>query len=140
MQKAQQKVLLDILERTAAAYVTTFLGLLLADGFDLTDVSALKAAAVAALPAALSVIKGAIGTRFGDKGSAAWLPGGSRGRKPSKSRTPRKAAAKGPKATKTAESGKATEATETETEATKAETEATRATQATDGSTGTTGG
>ncbi|GGY03608.1 holin [Streptomyces hiroshimensis] len=68
------KVLLDILERTAAAYVTTFLGLLLADGFDLTDVSALKAAAIAALPAALSVIKGAIGTRFGDKGSAAWLP------------------------------------------------------------------
>ncbi|WKU43864.1 holin [Streptomyces sp. VNUA116] len=147
MQKAQQKVLLDILERTAAAYVTTFLGLLLADGFDLTDVSALKAAAVAALPAALSVIKGAIGTRFGDRGSAAWLPGGSRGRKPSKSRNPRKAAAKDPKATEAAESGKATRATKTETEATKAETEATkaetevtRATQATDGSTGTTGG
>ncbi|WP_058047728.1 holin [Streptomyces roseifaciens] len=68
------KVLLDILERTAAAYITTFLGLLLADGFDLTDVSALKAAAIASLPAALSVIKGAIGTRFGEKGSAAWLP------------------------------------------------------------------
>ncbi|MEU5188325.1 holin [Streptomyces klenkii] len=79
MQKAQ-KVLLDILERTAAAYVTTFLGLLLADGFDLTDVSALKAAAIAALPAALSVIKGAIGSRFGDKGSAAWLPDGRRSR------------------------------------------------------------
>ncbi|MEH6375778.1 holin [Streptomyces sp. KLMMK] len=68
------KVLLDILERTAAAYITTFLGLLLADGFDLTDVSALKAAAIASLPAALSVIKGAIGTRFGEKGTAAWLP------------------------------------------------------------------
>ncbi|QLE71085.1 hypothetical protein FGW37_05230 [Streptomyces rectiverticillatus] len=68
------KVLLDVLERTAAAYITTFLGLLLADGFDLTDVSALKAAAIASLPAALSVIKGAIGTRFGEKGSAAWLP------------------------------------------------------------------
>ncbi|MEU8548314.1 holin [Streptomyces roseoverticillatus] len=97
MQKAQKKVLLDIVERTAAAYITTFLGLLLADGFDLTDVSALKAAAVAALPAALSVIKGAIGTRFGDKSSAAWLPGGGR----SRSRKPRKAAeaAKPPKAT-----------------------------------------
>ncbi|GHC43110.1 holin [Streptomyces cinnamoneus] len=69
-----RKVLLDIAERTLAAYVTTFLGLLIADGFDLTSVSAIKAAAIAALPAALSVIKGAIGSRFGDKGSAAWLP------------------------------------------------------------------
>ncbi|MCD9143202.1 holin [Streptomyces albireticuli] len=69
------KVLVDVLERTLAAYLTTFLGLLLADGFDLTDVSALKAAAIAAVPAALSVIKGAIGTRFGDRTSAAWLPG-----------------------------------------------------------------
>ncbi|MBT2382239.1 holin [Streptomyces sp. ISL-11] len=69
-----RKVIVDILERTLAAYLTTFLGLLIADGFDLTDVSALKAAAIAALPAALSVIKGAIGTRFGNKESAAWLP------------------------------------------------------------------
>ncbi|GHG82693.1 holin [Streptomyces griseocarneus] len=68
------KVLADIAERTLAAYVTTFLGLLIADGFDLTDVSAIKAAAIAALPAALSVIKGAIGSRIGDKGNAAWLP------------------------------------------------------------------
>ncbi|MEV5240848.1 holin [Streptomyces cinnamoneus] len=69
-----RQVLLDIAERTLAAYVTTFLGLLIADGFDLTSVSAIKAAAIAALPAALSVIKGAIGSRFGDKGTAAWLP------------------------------------------------------------------
>ncbi|MEU1825913.1 holin [Streptomyces abikoensis] len=69
-----RKVLLDIAERTLAAYVTTFLGIIIADGFDLTSISALKAAAVAALPAALSVIKGAIGSRFGDKSSAAWLP------------------------------------------------------------------
>ncbi|MFC5724330.1 holin [Streptomyces gamaensis] len=69
-----KKVLVDIAERTLAAYVTTFLGLILADGFDLTSVPALKAAAIAALPAALSVIKGAVGSRFGDKGSAAWLP------------------------------------------------------------------
>ncbi|GAA0479179.1 holin [Streptomyces sp. NPDC046215] len=68
------KALVDVIERTLAAYVTTFLGLVIADGFDLTSVSALKAAAIAALPAALSVIKGAIGTRFGDKESAAWLP------------------------------------------------------------------
>lgn len=69
-----RKVFLDIAERTLAAYVTTFLGIIIADGFDLTSISALKAAAVAALPAALSVIKGAIGSRFGDKDSAAWLP------------------------------------------------------------------
>ncbi|MFF4157987.1 holin [Streptomyces sp. NPDC001678] len=69
-----RKVLLDIAERTLAAYVTTFLGIVIADGFDLTSISALKAAAIAALPAALSVIKGAIGSRFGDKSSAAWLP------------------------------------------------------------------
>ncbi|MGA5131496.1 holin [Streptomyces olivoreticuli] len=75
MTALSKKVLIDILERTLAAYVTTFLGLLIADGFDLTSVSALKAAAIAALPAALSVIKGAIGSRFGDSSSAAWLPG-----------------------------------------------------------------
>ncbi|MGW2367213.1 holin [Streptomyces sp. NPDC001667] len=75
MTALSKKVLLDILERALAAYVTTFLGLLIADGFDLTDVSALKAAAIASLPAALSVIKGAIGSRFGDTNSAAWLPG-----------------------------------------------------------------
>ncbi|MEV6674075.1 holin [Streptomyces sp. NPDC051162] len=81
MTALSKKVLLDILERTLAAYVTTFLGLLIADGFDLTDVSALKAAAIASLPAALSVIKGAIGSRFGDENSAGWLPnrgGGTR--------------------------------------------------------------
>lgn len=68
------KVLADIVERTLAAYVTTFLGLLIADGANLASVSAVKAAAIAAIPAALSVIKGAIGSRFGDKDSAAWLP------------------------------------------------------------------
>ncbi|GGR19655.1 holin [Streptomyces netropsis] len=71
-----RKLIADIAERTLAAYVTTFLGLLLADGFDLTDISALKAAAIASIPAALSVIKGAIGVRLGDKSSAAWLPAG----------------------------------------------------------------
>ncbi|MEV5510310.1 holin [Streptomyces orinoci] len=78
-----KKVLIDIAERTIAAYVTTFLGLILADGFNLTSVSALKAAAIAALPAALSVIKGAIGRYIGDKDSAAWLPGPSSGTAPS---------------------------------------------------------
>ncbi len=68
------RLLLDIAERTVAAYVTTLLGLLLADGVDLTSLSAVKAAAVAALPAALSVLKGALGALAGDRTSAAWLP------------------------------------------------------------------
>lgn len=81
-----KKMLVDIAERTIAAYVTTFLGLIIADGFDLTSVSALKAAAIAALPAALSVIKGAIGRYMGDKNSAAWLPGRSAAEQPQASK------------------------------------------------------
>lgn len=68
------KLLADVAERTAAAYVTTFLGLLLATGFDLTNLSAVKAAAIAAIPAALSVVKGVIGVLVGDPSTAAWLP------------------------------------------------------------------
>jgi len=68
------RYLLDLAERTAATYATTYLGLLLATGFDLTNVGALKAAAIAALPAALTVIKGALSTFVGDPGTAAMLP------------------------------------------------------------------
>lgn len=68
------RVFLDVAERTIAAYVTTFLGLLLATGFDLTDLSAVKAAAIASIPAALSVLKGVIGVFVGDSSTAAWLP------------------------------------------------------------------
>ncbi|MEU3569405.1 holin [Kitasatospora sp. NPDC036755] len=68
-----RKFVLDLVERTAATYVAAFLGLLLADQFDLTSISALKAAAVSALPAALSVLKGAVATRIGDPASAALL-------------------------------------------------------------------
>ncbi|MFF4380964.1 holin [Kitasatospora sp. NPDC092039] len=72
-----RKLIIDLVERTVATYATAFLGLLLADGFDLTSISALKAAALAALPAALTVVKGAVATRVGDPHSAALL---SRGR------------------------------------------------------------
>ncbi|WP_224274105.1 holin [Streptomyces sp. LS1784] len=67
------RFILDLAERTAATYAVAFLGLLLADGFDLTSVGALRAAAVAALPAALTVLKGAISTFVGDPNSAALL-------------------------------------------------------------------
>ncbi|MFB7470490.1 holin [Kitasatospora sp. NPDC056184] len=71
-----RKFIIDLTERTAATYASAFLGLLLADTFDLTSIGALKAAAVAALPAALSVLKGALATRVGDPASAALLARG----------------------------------------------------------------
>lgn len=69
-----RKFVLDLVERTAATYVAAFLGLLLADQFDLTSLSAVKAAAVAALPAALTVLKGAFATAVGDPTTAGLLP------------------------------------------------------------------
>ncbi|HVK45082.1 MAG TPA: holin [Micropruina sp.] len=68
------RLILDTVERTIAAYVTTFLGLLLADGFNLADVSALKAAAIASVPAALSVVKAAVGSLIGDQSTVGWVP------------------------------------------------------------------
>lgn len=68
------KLLIDVVERTVAAYATTFLGLLLATGFDLTNLSAVKAAAIASIPAALSIVKGVVGAMFGNPTTAAWLP------------------------------------------------------------------
>ncbi|MGW7598107.1 hypothetical protein [Streptomyces antimycoticus] len=69
------RFLYDLAERTVLTYVETFLGLLLASGAtDLVDLSAAKAAAVAALPAALAVVKAAAGSLLGRAGTAAWLP------------------------------------------------------------------
>lgn len=63
-------MLKDLLERTATAYGASFVGLLLAAGFDYTDVSALKAAALAAIPAGLTVVWGALASRAGDPATA----------------------------------------------------------------------
>lgn len=71
-----RKFLVDLTERTLGTYAVAFLGLLLADGTDLMSVSAVMAAAVAALPASLTVVKGAVGSLIGDSSTAAWLPGG----------------------------------------------------------------
>lgn len=54
--------------------MVTFLGLLLADGVDLTSVGTIRAAAIAALPAALSIIKGVLATLVGNHKTAALLP------------------------------------------------------------------
>ncbi len=60
----------DLTERAFFTYVEAFLGLLLAGAFDFTDISALQAAGLAALPAGLAVIKAGIATRVGDSQSA----------------------------------------------------------------------
>ncbi|MFF4409788.1 hypothetical protein [Streptomyces sp. NPDC001404] len=69
------KAVADVAERTVLTYVEAFLGLLLAaNATDLVDLSVLQSAAVAAIPAALTVLKGAIGTQLGSAGTASWLP------------------------------------------------------------------
>jgi hypothetical protein len=45
-------------ENVVGAYLLSFVTLLLANGFDYTNISVLQATALAAIPAALSVIKG----------------------------------------------------------------------------------
>ncbi len=64
------KFLRDATERVLSTYVQAFLGLLLVSASDALNMSVLKAAAVAAVPAALSVLKTLIATRFGDPASA----------------------------------------------------------------------
>ena len=63
------RYLLELAERTGAVYAVSFLGTLTTNGFDLTDVSALRAAAIAAVPAGLMVVYGALATFIGD-----WSP------------------------------------------------------------------
>lgn len=68
------RLFLDTVERTVGTYAVTFLGLLLADGVDLTNLGAVKAAAIAAVPAALSVVKAAVGSVIGDQTTVGWVP------------------------------------------------------------------
>ncbi|MEU8619772.1 hypothetical protein [Streptomyces sp. NPDC048623] len=69
------KLLADIAERAVLTYIEAFLGLLLASGTtNLVTLSALESAAVAAIPAGLAVVKGAIGSLLGRIGTASWLP------------------------------------------------------------------
>lgn len=60
----------DLTERTAAAWALAFVGLMLASGFDLTDISAVKAAGLAAVPAGLQVVYGALARFVGDPRTA----------------------------------------------------------------------
>ena len=72
------KFIVDLAERTVATYLEAFLGLLLAGS--VVDLPAAKAAAVAAIPAGLAVVKGALSGFLGTPTTAAALP-------PSKSST-----------------------------------------------------
>jgi hypothetical protein len=56
-------------ENVIGAYLLAFVTLLLTDGFDYTNVGALKAAALAAIPAALSVVKGFLARLVGSADS-----------------------------------------------------------------------
>jgi len=66
-----KNAVVDVAERAAATYLEAFIGLLLASG--VLDVSTLKAAAVAAVPAALSVIKSAVSVLLTGSGAAVQL-------------------------------------------------------------------
>jgi hypothetical protein len=68
------RYLLDLAERTAATYGQAFIGLLLADTANLTSVGTLRAAAIAAVPAGLAVIKGALAYFLGEPNTASLLP------------------------------------------------------------------
>lgn len=63
----------DAAERILSTYVMAFLGLLMASGT--LDVSVLKAAAVAAIPAGLSAVKAVVATNVGDPASASLVKG-----------------------------------------------------------------
>jgi len=60
----------SLLELALLTFAVTFLGLITADGFDLLNLGAVKAAATASLPAALAVVYGALARLLGNFNSA----------------------------------------------------------------------
>ena len=69
----KRSFLVDLVERTGATYVQAFLGFVLADTAHLMDISSLKSASIAALPAAVAVLKGALAVFAKGDGSASLL-------------------------------------------------------------------
>ncbi len=63
----------DVAERAVSTYLQAFVGLLIAGTFTL-NIDSVKAAGIAAIPAALSVLKSALASRIGDKDSASLDP------------------------------------------------------------------
>jgi uncharacterized membrane protein len=64
------KYLKSLAELAALTYAVSLLGLLTANGFDVTDLAAVKAASVAAFPAVLAVLYGAAVKALGNRNSA----------------------------------------------------------------------
>jgi len=60
----------SLLELALLTFGVTFLGLTTADGFDLLDLGAVKAAATSSLPAGLAVVYGALARLLGNFNSA----------------------------------------------------------------------
>lgn len=60
----------SLVELALLTFAVTFLGLITADGFDLLNLGAVKAAATASLPAALAVVYGALARLLGNFNSA----------------------------------------------------------------------
>lgn len=56
----------SLLELVAVTYAVTFLGLVTAAGFDITNIASVKAAAVAAIPAVLSAVYGVVARLAGN--------------------------------------------------------------------------
>ena len=56
----------DVLERVAATFIQAFLGIFVIGG----DIGNAKAAALAGATAALSLVKGIVASRFGDKSAS----------------------------------------------------------------------
>ena len=71
MNDSRRKYLLDLLERVVATYVETLAGLLIVGWTDFTDIAGFldfgTSAAVAAVPAALAVVKGGLARFRGDR-------------------------------------------------------------------------
>jgi hypothetical protein len=65
-----RKYLKSLLELALLTYAVAFLGLITADGFDMLNLGAVKAAATASLPAALAVVYGALVRLLGNYNSA----------------------------------------------------------------------
>jgi hypothetical protein len=60
----------DLTERVLASYVYAFITLLLTNSIDLTNLDALKVAAISCVPAALAIIKGALARFVGNPDTA----------------------------------------------------------------------
>lgn len=66
---------LKIAERAIGSYVLAFLLLTLGSGFDYTDISAVKAAAISAIPAGVSVVVGYLKSFVGDPADPSLVSG-----------------------------------------------------------------